>query len=177
MTTTDQKKLDILFKKYQKGMFNYYELKDFKEPLILLTRKTGKTDFLENIKENPFEYTHTDGTTRTIKLIKPYLLNYGKKKVNYYLCDEDLPFSLPHGYTPTLLAEQHKQAIDTVSHVYQKWQAKLEEAKSIKWQYLVYAIAILIVGYIVYILVRPEQTTQTQPIQIITNLTQLLPGG
>ena len=109
------KRVRMLYKK-NSGVFKDKEkLTEFKEPIVMLKRRSGTVEFLEDASKGRMEITHSDGKPRTIYLDPAFLLtfDYGKKKFKGYWCDEDHPLPLP--LDPIITTETINQIVEKIS--------------------------------------------------------------
>ena len=68
------KKINILLKNYDKRFGSYQEMANFKEPVALLMRNTRRTEWFDDVTSGWFQFVHTDGSTRKIKLSPEFLM-------------------------------------------------------------------------------------------------------
>jgi hypothetical protein len=162
---------NTLFKKKKALFKDYYDTADFKEPILILMRKTQNAEFFENATKGDFEYDHSDGTTRRIFLNTKYIQTfpYGKKVFKGYICHEDNPLPLPA--EPEITAETVGLAIDKTLNDIKKWKADEFRAKGeFYWKI---ALGIVAIGamYILYkLVIVPSPDPIVAPIaQIVKN--------
>jgi hypothetical protein len=145
-----------LFKKYNALFSTYRDTADFKEPILILMRRTQKAEFFENATQGEFQYDHSDGTKRTILLTTRQLqtFEYGKKQFKGYVCHEDIPTPLPT--EPEITVESVGIAIDKTLNDIKKW--KSEEARATGDMYFKIALGICAIGglYILYRMLIPQ---------------------
>lgn len=162
----------MLFKK-KKGIFKeYYDTREFKEPILILMRRTQNAEFFEKATQGEFEYEHSDGTTRRIMLNSKYLQSfpYGKRTFKGYICHEDAPLPLPN--EPEVSVETMGIAIDKTLNDIKKWTTQEIKAKG----QLVWKIALGIMGilgvYILYKMLVPANAGNTATeVQVIKDTT------
>lgn len=84
--------------KVNRGLFKDKEaITDFKEPVVMLIRRSRAVEIYQDASKGNFVFKHSDGYTREIYLEPSYQLSfdYGKKKFKGYICYEDNPLPLP----------------------------------------------------------------------------------
>lgn len=149
----------FLLRKYKKLIFNYYRTAEFKEPILFLIRKTNKVEFYDKASSGRFEYKHSDGTTRYILLNNNLLeFDYGPKKFRGYIIHEDYPLPLPQ--TTATDTESISIGVEKVIHDVKKWKAQEYKAKGEFIWKIGAAIALVIIAYSLYVILRPEDTPQ-----------------
>lgn len=154
-----EEKRRLLFKKKDRIFSSYYELANFKEPVIIMLRRTRKADFLEGIKTDTYEYEHSDGTLRKVYLNSKYLqmFPYGKREFACYVCHEDFPLPLPA--EPEVTAETVGLVIDKTLNDIKAWKAKETLATAKLWKTVGMVVAGIFALYIVYKLVIVKDPT------------------
>lgn len=171
-------KRKTLFKKKKTLFRNYYETGDFKEPILILMRRTQQAEFFENATKGEFLFEHSDGTDRTILLNQKYMQSfpYGKKIFKGYICHEDNPIPLPS--EPEITAETVGIAIDKTLNDIKKWKAEEWKAKGNFYWKLIMGIVALIGMYILYKLIinpTPEPTDQAVITAVKNTTVQVIP--
>ena len=138
------KKIKILLKSYDKRMGSYLEMANFKEPVMFLMRNTRKTEFFDDVTTGWFQFEHTDGSSRRIKISPEFLqtFDYGKNTFKGYICHEDYPTPLPE--KPVVTAEQFQWAIDKTQQDLLNHKAKEYDARGNMWYKIAIGIAIII---------------------------------
>lgn len=156
MKQTKAQNRKTLFKKKKKLFKEYYDTVDFKEPIIILMRRTQNAEFFENATQGEFTYKHSDETERKILLNTKYLQTfpYGKKNFKGYICHEDSPLPLPA--EPEVTAETIGIAIDKTLNDIKKWKAEEWKAKGDFYWKLALGIVAIIGIYILYKLLIPS---------------------
>ena len=92
------KRTKILLKQFEKKFEgDYLGMANFKEPVIMLIRRTKKVEWYDDANVGYFTFAHTDGTKREVKLDQEFLLtfDYGKRQFRGYIIHEDFPTPLP----------------------------------------------------------------------------------
>lgn len=144
------KRIKILLKNYQGRFKSYQEMANFKEPVMMLIRNSRKVEFYDDVTSGWFEFIHSDGSGRRIKLSPEFLqtFDYGKRIFKGYICHEDYPTPLPE--KPVVTAEQFQWAIDKTQNDLQNWRSKELTAKGIMWYKIIIGVAILIgvIGFV-----------------------------
>ena len=70
------KRIKILLKNYKKRMGDYQDMTNFNEPVMFLMRNTRKVEFYDGATTGWFQFTHSDGGLRKVKLSPEYLQTY-----------------------------------------------------------------------------------------------------
>jgi len=98
-------KIKTLIKK-NKGIFKDKEsMVSFKEPVLMLMRRSRNVEIFEDASKGKFIFKHSDGKNREIYLepSSQVSMDYARRKVRMYWCHEDFPLPLPEN--PLLTAE------------------------------------------------------------------------
>jgi hypothetical protein len=163
-------KIKVLLKKYKKWSGEYYDTKDFKEPALLLLRRTNRVEFFEDATQGEFYFEHSDGSQRMLLLNPRYqqTFDYGKKTFRGYICHEDQPLPYPTNVelTSELVTLSHEKTLNTLK----EWKAKEIKAKGdLVWK-IGGAIAMCILAYAMYKLMVPgDPTPEATVIKEIVN--------
>lgn len=145
----------------QKGFWRAKKkLTSFNEPVLFLTRRSGKIDFYENASSGKFVFEHSDGKQRYIEL-RPSdqgTLNYGDKQVRCYQAHEDRPFSgyeNPINDTESVALSMEK--IKKTDLKYQERLASLANKGKLTWVWIILGIAgaIAIIGFAYMTWIQP----------------------
>lgn len=112
----------------QKGIIKDKKtIRPFKEPVLFLTRRDGKTEIAEGVTQGDFVFEHSDKGERFIKLDSSAQLTmeYGREApFRYYFCHEDYPLPLNQAIQPLLLTDQVTQIIEKTMHDLEKLRNK-----------------------------------------------------
>lgn len=172
MNKEQKKQLKTLFKKHKGLIKKYNSTVEFNEPVLLLIRRTNKVEFYEDIKQNEFNYEHSDGTQRILLLTNNQLqFDYGDKKFRGYIAHEDFPTPLPE--IPEVSSKEMTIALTKVLHDISKWKTQEWKAKSdFAWK-IGAAIALIIVAITLYAMLKPQTIPKpeviTIPIMLLKN--------
>jgi len=141
------KRIKVLLKNYDGRFKSYQEMSNFQEPVMFLMRNTRKTEFYDNATTGYFEFIHTDGRTRRIKLSPEFLqtFDYGKKTFKGYICHEDYPTPLPE--KPLVTAEQFQWAIDKTQQDLTNYKAKELTARGDMWWKILLGVGAVILAF------------------------------
>lgn len=114
----------------------------------MLARRSQKVEFYEDATQGIFEFTHSDGTKRKIKLIPKAILtfSYGKYEFKGYWLHEDVGIPLPE--EPTITAEQYEMGIDKALNDMKKWKKEEAEGQAVLWGTILKWLAIILGGYV-----------------------------
>lgn len=153
---TEQDRRRVILKKYKGIIKKYYETTQFKEPLGILLRRTGRAEFHEDLSTSTFTFKHSDGEERTILLDSRqiHIFDYGDKTFRGYILHEDHPIPLPTD--PLITLEEMGTTIDKVLTDIKDW--KIKELKSkgdLIWKILI-GIALIILAYAMYKMLAPQ---------------------
>lgn len=174
---SDATKRKMIFKKYKGFMKSYMETANFKEPILILMKRSGKAEFYENANKTKFAFTDTEGNQKEI-LLNPSQIqtfDYGKKEFKGYICHEDFATPLPE--RPLMTLEMIQLAIDKTLNDIKKWKAdELKATGQMYWK-IFGGIALLIGMFILYkMVVAPPQvvyqTVQPAAEAVAANITQ-----
>ena len=107
------KRVRMLLKKNSEVFKDKQKLTDFKEPVLMMIRRSGSVEFYEDASKGEFQFKHSDGNDRIIYLDPSGQLtfDYGKRKFKGYICQEDTPMPLP---------ENPKVAVDGINGIVEK---------------------------------------------------------
>lgn len=168
-----------LFKKQKKLIREHLTTVPFKEPILILMRRTRQAEFYENAKGDTFEYEHSNGDIRNIHLSAKYLqsFNYGEKIFQGYICHEDFPTPLPE--EPIITADTMGIAIDKVLNDVRLWRVEELKGKTKMIGAIAGLIAVIIGGYILFrMLIQPNMAPTQAEVQAINetikNVTQTI---
>ena len=174
------KKIKILLKSYKTRFKSYQEMANFKEPVLFLMRNTRKVEFFDNVTTGWFQFNHTDGTMRKIKLGPEGLhtFDYGKRTFKGYIIHEDNPIPLPE--RPVITAEQFQWAIDKTHQDLINHRAKEYDAKGkMIWKILIGIGAIILALAFAKMLVpdlfnfgASKQVVETVATQVAVNVSK-----
>lgn len=149
------KKRKTILKKFKGIVKEHEKTADFKEPIAILLRRTGRAEWYEDVTQGMFKFKHTCGEERYI-VITPenkFTFDYGKKEFRGYLLHEDFPSPLPE--TPLLTTEVFALAIDKTKETVKEWKAKELRAKSKLMEQIAVILMIIIGGIILAQLIMP----------------------
>lgn len=166
MQKTEAKRIKTLFKKHKGLIKDHQKTANFKEPILILMRRGNKAEFYEKANTGEFTFEHSDGTTRHILINQKNLqtFDYGQKTFRGYICHEDTPIPLPE--EPIVTSELLNIAINKTLNDIKKWKAEETKAKGeLIWKAGL-AIAVIILAYAMYTLLKPE----APPTQIVQTL-------
>lgn len=157
--------MKILIAQYKTLLTNKKKIRNFKEPILLLIRRNGKVEYYQKQANTEFTFEHSDGKDRTIHLEPSQLLSfeYGSETFKGYIAYEDE--YLPYPQKPILYSQTVQTIIDKIMNDINTWKAQEFSAKGKMWWSILGGIALCIVAYAVYTMLK-QQPAQT--IQIIT---------
>lgn len=151
------KRIKILLKTYEKKFKgDYQDMANFNEPVLFLMRNTRRTEFYDKATTGWFQFEHTDGTMRRIKLNPEFLqtFDYGKRTFKGYICHEDHPTPLPE--KPVVTAEQFQWAIDKTQQDLLDHKAKEYSARGEMWWKILLGIGVLVVLFALAKMIVPD---------------------
>lgn len=137
-----------LFKKHKGLIRNYNDTANFKEPVLIVIRRSGKVEFYEDITTTHYDYTHSDGTERFFILERPLSFEYGSKEFLGFICHEDIPLPLPQ--SPLITTEQITVLIEKTISDRNKYLAKQQELSNDRIIKYGIFVAICVGCYILY---------------------------
>lgn len=153
---SEAKEIHMLLKKYKKLIGTYYKRATFKEPCMILMRRTGKAKFYENVTQGDFKFEHSDGKERIIWIDTRFLqtMEYGKDDFKFYLCHEDNSTPLPEQpiITSELMMIAHEKALQDIHN----WQAKEIKARGEFWFKIGLGIAIIVGAIALLLMFKPD---------------------
>lgn len=168
MKKQEAKKIQMLFKKHKGLIKQYYGVANFKEPILILMRRGNKAEFFEKANAGEFTFEHSDGSERHIILNPKNLqtFDYGAKTFRGYICHEDFPLALPE--EPIVTTELFNIAIQKTLNDIKKWKTEEIKARSDMFWKIGLAIAVVILAYAMYTMLKPADTVITQgTVQVI----------
>lgn len=176
-------RLRTLFKKEKKLLWEAQRLALFKEPILILLRRSGIAEFYEGIDGSTYEYTHSSGEKRYFILKGGlYTFDYANKGFRAYICHEDHPLPLPED--PILTSEQFAMAIDKAIHDHESYKSKKLSDKGEMWLKILKGVGLVLAIYLGYKFLLAwfvgEPTVVTQVIKdnvtaAVDNLTRTTP--
>lgn len=176
-------RIRILLKKNSKVFRDKQAMTEFKEPILMLERRSRAVEFYENATKGEFNFKHSDGKNRTLYL-EPSMLksfDYGKRKFRGYYCHEDFPLPLPEN--PLVVADTINMIIEKSMMDLKKLNERTEEIKAKTIKMLLIALLIGVFVYMAYnghwvegILDKFLGTSLT-PKPIINGTLQTMSGG
>lgn len=144
------KKIRILFKK-NKGLIKDKEaMTEFKEPVVMLMRRSRAVEFFEDASKGEFIFKHSDGKTRSIYLepSQQVSFDYGKRKFRGYICHEDYPLPLPE--IPIVTADTINMIVEKSMMDLKKLNERAEEIKLKTYKMLIWGIVICGILYMLW---------------------------
>lgn len=175
MNKTEAERRKMILKKKKTLFSSVLDTVDFKEPILILMRRTQQAEFFENATKGEFEYEHSDGTTRKIFLTPKYLqaFPYGKTTFRGYICHEDSPLPLPN--EPEITTETIGIAIDKTLNDINNWKAKEWTAKGNFFWKIAIGIVSIIGMYILYRVLFPQApSNDTQAVEVAKTTVSIL---
>lgn len=115
------------------------------EPMLLLQKKDGSTEFYEGVTQGVFDYKGSDGLPKKVWISKKFLwsMNWGNDTVKYYNCLEDS--FIPAGTTNTLIEfEELKKILDKQALNHEKLKTAELKARGDLFMDIAKGIALLI---------------------------------
>lgn len=169
------KKIHTVLTKHRKLFTSYIDRVDFKEPLLFLARRNGKTEIYEGVTTGKHEFEHTDGSQRYILVSRANIqrMDYGKGEFSYFWCHEDFPLPFPN--TGAYSTDEVVIALEKATHELEQLKAKpLNKYADTIWKTAL-GIAVIIAAYTFYKMLAGDVTPPepTQAAQIAHNLTKL----
>lgn len=171
---SEAERRNILYKKYNKILGQQKDLAEFKEPIAILLRRTGKAEFFENVTKGKFEFRHTDGRDRFI-MIDPKQIHtfpYGKKSYKGYILHEDFPVPLPDD--PVLTTEQVGQAMEATALAMEKWKSKEISEKTKMIRMIIIGIGVIGAIILLYTIFKPDPIPTQIIVQNVTQAVQVV---
>jgi len=158
MKRTTPKERKSLIKKSKGWIFTYNNVAEFKEPIAILLRRTGRAEFFEEVNSGEWTIKHSDGKNRVLFLDPRFIhtFKYGKKEFRGYVCHEDFPTPLPED--PVITAEMVGIVTEKTLHDLNKWKAQEWTAKGDFIWKIALGIAALVGMYILYKMLVPSPT-------------------
>lgn len=172
---SDAKKIKELMRKRKKFLKSYYDVAPFKEPVMFFERRSGETEFYEEVTAGMFEYEHSDGSKRFI-IVNPNSqkkFGFGERKFRGYWAHEDYPIT---GHPdPLLTSEQVNMIVEKSLADMKKWKAQEVKAKGDLIWTIAIAIAVVIGAFALYKLLVPS-SPEPERIIIETALANVTPA-
>lgn len=168
--------LNMLLRKQKKLFGSYIELGEFEEPIAILMRRGGTSEFLQNVKDKELRIMHSDGEERKIFLTEKRLISFphGNKRIKGYILHEDFPTPLPED--PLLTTEETGIALDKTAYDLKKWKAdELKQKGKLIW-YLLGGVAVIILAYAMYVMLKPPEKEIIQVVETTTTLARIILG-
>lgn len=155
------KRVRELIKK-QKGLLKAKQkLAEFKEPVALLIRRSGETEFYESVSKGQFPIVHTDGDSRNIEIVPSRQLTfpYADRRVRLYILHEDYPVPLPDdpSVTSELISLSQKKVMQDIDKY--KMKADMMKTKNIFTIFIGVALVIGAIGLV--LLLTPQHVWDT----------------
>lgn len=177
----ETKRLQYLIRNYKKGRKIVQSTVRLKQPIIILTRRNQRMEWIEPKKNMAsYRFIHSDGEEREVPLVESYIhtADYGGNTFKCFLLHEDWAFPMPP--KPLVEAKEFRSAVNNAMSAIWKWKAEEAKGKAAMLWAGAAIVAIIIGGVIVYKMVVPapppvvmhvaEETAK----QVIENATAML---
>lgn len=159
------KRNNLILKVYGKSakQRSKYVLAEFDEPVLELLRRNKRTETYipskaNKLKEGKFAFTHSNGEDREVDLNEAYIYkaDYAGKTYSKYFFHEDWAYPvIPQN--PLLEFKRMQNAINNAMSAELKWKAEEKRANAAMITAAAGLVAILVIGWIIYIVVKPEE--------------------
>jgi hypothetical protein len=161
-------RINKLIKKEKKLIFKIKKTVNFKEPVLFFIKADKHVEFFEGVQKGKFYADDSNGNEVEWDLNPNDLLDfeYGNRSFKGYILYERE--SRPYPKEPIIEAKLFEAVMIKIQTDLAKWKLKEKELNIKKWMPLVYILALIIGGFILYKLAVPNPETTIQMIQNVS---------